>query len=91
MTYKNHALNNFLEALVKNSSPDEKIVRVGNLPDDADEKLKRLLLREVCLEINNIEWFCDSVRKRYFKDFPLISMKANDVVNRDKLNTCKNQ
>ena len=54
MTYKNHALNNFLEALVKNSFPDEKIVRVGNLPEEADEKLKRLLLREVCLEINNI-------------------------------------
>nr|XP_058942771.1 NFX1-type zinc finger-containing protein 1-like [Pocillopora verrucosa] len=47
VTYKNHALNNFLEALAKNSSPDEKIVRVGNLPEDADEKLKRLLLREV--------------------------------------------
>ena len=55
MTYKNHALNNFLEALAKNSSPDEKIVRVGNLPEDADEKLKRLLLREVCLEINNVK------------------------------------
>ena len=49
VTYKNHALNNFLETLAKNSSPDEKIVRVGNLPEDADEKLKRLLLREVCL------------------------------------------
>ena len=49
VTYKNHALNNFLEALAKNSSPDEKIVRVGNLPEDADEKLKRLLLGEVCL------------------------------------------
>lgn len=47
VTYKNHALDNFLEALAKDSSPDEKIVRVGNLPDDADEKLKKLLLREV--------------------------------------------
>ncbi|PFX18911.1 Helicase required for RNAi-mediated heterochromatin assembly 1 [Stylophora pistillata] len=47
VTYKNHALDNFLEALAKDSCPDEKIVRVGNLPDDADEKLKKLLLREV--------------------------------------------
>ena len=49
MTNKNHALDNFSEALAKYSSPDEKIVRVGNLPEDADEKLRRLLLREVCL------------------------------------------
>ena len=48
-TYKNHALNNFLEALAKYSSPDKKIVCVGNLPEDADMKLKELSRREVCL------------------------------------------
>ena len=52
MTYKNHALDNFLEALAQYSSPDEKIVRVGGLPENADKKLKGLLLREVCLPIN---------------------------------------
>ena len=52
VTYKNHALNNFLEALAQYSSPNEKIVRVGGLPENASKKLKGLLLREVCLSIN---------------------------------------
>ena len=48
MTYKNHALNNFLrDCLRKVSSPDVKIVRVGRL-DEEDDELKKCLLREVC-------------------------------------------
>ena len=56
MTYKNHALDNFLKnCLDKVSSPDVKIVRVGRLLDEnADEKLRKCLLREVC---TNLE-FC---------------------------------
>ena len=49
MTYKNHALNNFLkDCLSKISSPDVKIVRVGSLDANEDEKLRKCLLREVC-------------------------------------------
>ena len=51
VTYKNHALNNFLkDCLTKVSSPDVKIVRVGRLDDDADDGLRKCLLREVCLK-----------------------------------------
>ena len=49
VTYKNHALDNFLKDLDKVSSPDEKIVRVGRLADDADPRMTKILLREVCL------------------------------------------
>ena len=49
VTYKNFALDNFLlECINKVSSPDVKIVRVGTLAEDANEKLKHCLLREVC-------------------------------------------
>ena len=49
MTYKNHALYNFLkECLRKGSSPDVRIVRVGRWNEDADDELKKCLLREVC-------------------------------------------
>ena len=48
MTYKNHALDNFLSDCVKKvSSPDVKIVRVGRVGKDANEGLKKCLLREV--------------------------------------------
>ena len=51
VTYKNHALNNFLkDCLKKASSPDVKIVRVGRLDDGADDGLRKCLLREVCLK-----------------------------------------
>ena len=49
VTYKNHALDNFLKDLDKVSSPDEKIVRVGRLADDTDLRMTKILLREVCL------------------------------------------
>ncbi len=53
MTYKNHALDNFLkDCLAKVSSPDVKIVRVGTLPEDADYRLRKCLLYEVCSPIN---------------------------------------
>ena len=49
MTYKNHALDNFLkECLRKVSSPDLKVVRVGRWSEDAGDELKKCLLREVC-------------------------------------------
>ena len=49
MTYKNHALDNFLkECLRKFSSPDVKIVRVGRCSEEAGDQLKKCLLREVC-------------------------------------------
>ena len=49
MTYKNHALDNFLkECLRKVSSPDVRIVRVGRWNEDAGDELKKCLLREVC-------------------------------------------
>ena len=52
MTYKNHALDNFLkDCISKVSSPDVKIVRVGRLDENADEKLRRCLLREVCANL----------------------------------------
>ncbi|XP_078352981.1 NFX1-type zinc finger-containing protein 1-like isoform X1 [Oculina patagonica] len=48
VTYKNHALDNFLkDCLAKVSSPDVKIVRVGTLPEDADYRLRKCLLYEV--------------------------------------------
>ena len=48
VTYKNHALDNFMSDCVKKvSSPDVKIVRVGRVREDADEGLKKCLLREV--------------------------------------------
>ncbi|XP_015763067.1 PREDICTED: NFX1-type zinc finger-containing protein 1-like [Acropora digitifera] len=48
VTYKNHALDNFMSGCVKKvSSPDAKIVRVGRVREDADEELKNCLLREV--------------------------------------------
>ena len=51
VTYKNHALDNFLkDCLNKVSSPEVKIVRVGSLPEDADEDLKKCLLTKVCSE-----------------------------------------
>ena len=56
MTYKNHALNNFMrDSLSKVSSPGVKIVRVGRLDEDADDDLRKYLLREVSgtLEICN--------------------------------------
>ena len=46
VTYKNHALDNFLKECM--SSPDVKIVRVGTLAEDADKRLSNCLLREVC-------------------------------------------
>lgn len=49
MTYKNHALDNFLkECLREVSSPDVKIVRVGRWNDDVGDELKKCSLREVC-------------------------------------------
>ena len=49
MTYKNHALDNFLkECLRKVSSRDVRIVRVGRWNEDAGDELKKCLLREVC-------------------------------------------
>ena len=49
MTYKNHALDNFLkECLRQVSSPDLKIVRVGRWSEEAGDELKKCLLREVC-------------------------------------------
>ena len=49
MTYKNHALDNFLkECLRKVSSSDVKIVRVGRCNEEAGDELKKCLLREVC-------------------------------------------
>jgi len=54
VTYRNHALDNFLLDCVKIvSSPDVKIVRVGTVGEDADSKLKQCLLREVCRLINH--------------------------------------
>ncbi|CAH3144169.1 unnamed protein product, partial [Porites lobata] len=48
VTYKNHALDNFLkECLRKVSSPDVRIVRVGRWNEDAGDELKKCLLREV--------------------------------------------
>ena len=48
MTYKNHALDNFMADCVKKvSSPDVKIVRVGRVREDANEELKKFLLRQV--------------------------------------------
>ena len=48
VTYKNHALDNFMSDCVKKvSSPDVKIVRVGRVREDAHEGLKKCLLREV--------------------------------------------
>ncbi|XP_068728425.1 NFX1-type zinc finger-containing protein 1-like [Montipora capricornis] len=47
VTYKNHALDNFmLDCIKKVSSPDVKIVRVGRVADEADDRLKKCLLRE---------------------------------------------
>ena len=49
MTYKNHALDNFLkECLRKVSSPDVRIVRVGRWNEDTGDELRKCLLREVC-------------------------------------------
>lgn len=54
VTYKNFALNNFLlDCIKKVSSPNVKIVRVGTVAEDADERLKQCLLREVCWLINH--------------------------------------
>ena len=48
VTYKNHALDNFMVDCVKKvSSPDVKIVRVGRVREDANEELKKILLRQV--------------------------------------------
>lgn len=48
VTYKNHALDNFMSGCVKKvSSPDVNIVRVGRVREDANEELKKCLLREV--------------------------------------------
>lgn len=48
VTYKNHALDNFMADCVKKvSSPDVKIVRVGRVREDANEELKKFLLRQV--------------------------------------------
>ena len=62
MTYKNHALDNFLkDCLNKVSSPDVKIVRVGRLDENADyyETLRKCLLREVCANLK----FCQEHAK----------------------------
>ena len=66
VTYKNHALDNFLkDCLTKISSPDVKIVRVGRLAEDADDSLTKCLLREVCLKLTHKyikkNAFCDHI------------------------------
>ena len=54
VTYKNHALDNFMSGCVKKvSSPDVNIVRVGRVREDANEELKKCLLREVWVVDHN--------------------------------------
>ncbi|XP_078352980.1 uncharacterized protein LOC144637775 isoform X2 [Oculina patagonica] len=48
ITYKNHALDHFLEECLKNvPSYNAKIVRVGRLAEGASEELEKCLLKEV--------------------------------------------